>query len=323
MIVPALLLMLAGGVGVLGPRWLGRATWVTRSPRLGILAWQVQGAAVLLALVLAGLVLAVPIIPMGSAGLTSTDMSGLLHACTMMLRDHYATSGGVAAALLGAGWVGLVLTRFGATLARHWWRAGAERRRHRDLVDALAVAHLAKDVVVIDEARPTVYCIAGRSPRVVVSQGAMDALSAEQLEQVLVHERAHLRARHHRAVLVARAFSTAWRGRFGSSVALARICDLVEMDADDAGSGARRSQLVEAVLTLAGARGGSAGSVALAASGGGVVERVRRLVEPVDPVTPAQRRWVTTVLTAQLSLPLALALGPALAGVLLHWCGGL
>ena len=49
---------------------------------------------------------------------------------------------------------------------------------------------------VLEHSTPTAYCVPGLRSRVVLSQGTIDALPAEQVEAVLAHERAHLRERH-------------------------------------------------------------------------------------------------------------------------------
>jgi hypothetical protein len=63
---------------------LRRSRWVDRAPRLAIAAWQALSAAIVLAVVLAGLVLAIP-----TAKLTG-DAAALLKACAMALRLQYA-----------------------------------------------------------------------------------------------------------------------------------------------------------------------------------------------------------------------------------------
>ena len=50
--------------------------------------------------------------------------------------------------------------------------------------------------MLVEHAQPTVYCVAGRHPTVILTTAARQALDAAQLEGVLAHERAHL-AWHH------------------------------------------------------------------------------------------------------------------------------
>lgn len=83
-------------VATLAGRWLSRAGWTQRAPRLGIPAWQVLTASVVLAVVLAGLAVAIPALPV------TTDLAALPHSCRAALREHYSTLGGAAAASAGA-----------------------------------------------------------------------------------------------------------------------------------------------------------------------------------------------------------------------------
>ena len=58
-------------VGIAGIPLLERAGWLERTPRLGVLAWQVVSMSVLAALLLAGITAAVP-----AAAITSARVSG-------------------------------------------------------------------------------------------------------------------------------------------------------------------------------------------------------------------------------------------------------
>ncbi len=80
-------------------------------------------------------------------------------------------------------------------------RLRAARRRHRHLVDLLAVdgehdPHEDHRMRVLEHSTPTAYCVPGLARRVVVSRGTLDSLAAVELRAVLAHERAHLTARH-------------------------------------------------------------------------------------------------------------------------------
>ena len=68
------------------------------------------------------------------------------------------------------------------------------RTDHRELVDI--VAQHDQRMRILQHPTPTAYCIPGRQSRVVLSQGVLDALPADQLEAVVAHEEAHLRGRH-------------------------------------------------------------------------------------------------------------------------------
>jgi hypothetical protein len=89
---------------IAGPPLLSRTGWTSRTPRLGIGAWVAWLTSVLLAVVLGGLVLAVP------TASVSHGLAELLRACVMALQAWYATPGGVimasAGILLSAGVIG-------------------------------------------------------------------------------------------------------------------------------------------------------------------------------------------------------------------------
>lgn len=76
-------------------------------------AWHVLTASVVLTVVLAGLAVAVPAVPV------TTDLAALLHSCRAALREHYSTPGGAAAASAGAV-LALVIT---AGLSPAFWSA--------------------------------------------------------------------------------------------------------------------------------------------------------------------------------------------------------
>ena len=69
-------------------------------------------------------------------------------------------------------------------------------------------------VILLDD-RPLVYCLPGRD-RVVVTTGALNRLNRAQLQAVLAHEQAHLSARHHLVIMLARILPDAFPGLPGS-----------------------------------------------------------------------------------------------------------
>ena len=169
----ALALVLAWPV----PRLLARMTTFRRAPRAALVIWQsVTIAAVLSALA------ATP-------------------AVLLEIGQEALEGPGSARALVTVGAVlsGLMLARVLVSGHQIGTRLRATRRRHRDLVDLLSkVRNEPSDpqLCVLEHSTPTAYCVPGLRSRVVLSQGTIDALSAEQVEAVLAHERAHLRERH-------------------------------------------------------------------------------------------------------------------------------
>ena len=163
-----------------------------RAPRASLVLWQASAVAAVLAALLAApaAVLAIVEATPGSGaavrpGLTPENI-GLWPAPVAALM-----TGVVAARLLFSG------DRVGRRLR-------AARRRHRDLVDLLAVdgVHDTPDtrhdnpMRVLEHSTPTAYCVPGLARRVVVTRGTLDSLATSELRAVLTHERAHLTARH-------------------------------------------------------------------------------------------------------------------------------
>ncbi len=228
MTAPLVLLCYAVLVASLSGRGLSRAGWTRRSPRLGIAAWQAVTASVVLAVLLAGLSLAVPTLPI------TTDLARLVHSCASLLREHYTTSGGAAAAAAGAV---LALTVSGrgvycilASLSAA--RRTARLQRHR--LQIIAERDPASGALVVEDATPAVYCLPGGGREVVFTTAALHTLTTDQIRAVLAHERAHINCRHWLVVAAARGLVAAFP--FVPLFALARLhlALLVEMHADDA-----------------------------------------------------------------------------------------
>jgi Zn-dependent protease with chaperone function len=283
LVLAALAIVLAGPV----PWVLTRLPSLRRTPRAAMVLWQAVALAAVLAALGAGLSLV-------TAQLDS-DLS----------MRAYAVSA-VPLCLTG-----LVLARL--LLAGH--RVGTDlrnlRRRHRDLVDLLAEDR--DGVRVLDHEAPTAYCLPGLRSRVVVSRGAVSSLTAVELEAVLAHERAHLRARHD---LVLEAFTVlhqAFPAVVTSGKALDEVRLLVEVLADRAARrrfGAR--PLVTALSALTGA-GTTAPNAALAASEIGVRTRLDLLLD--ERARPLQAVGVVLAAIGVLVLPTLLVVLPWLSAL--------
>lgn len=186
----------------------------------------------------------------------------------------------VVAWLLGGGMLIRVLWsghRVGTTLR-------AERRRHRALVDLLGTRDDGPDtgVRVLDHPTPTAYCLPGLRRRVVLSAGALATLQPSELQAVLAHERAHLRARHD---LVLEFFTVVHRSvpaPVRCPAALREVALLAEVLADRAARrAAGTTALARALVSLARAVHPVTGLT----EGGGAATRARMLllVEPPAP----------------------------------------
>jgi Zn-dependent protease with chaperone function len=199
------------------PGMLVRARWPDRAPVAAVMLWQaITLAAVLSAL---GVVLAGP---------------------EELVRAAGAGRPVAAAALLGALAVAAtIVLRLLVSLVGVARGARARRARHRLLADLLDRAERRPDLDVsglrvLDGTVPVAYCVPGRSPRVVVSEGALRVLDRPQLDAVLAHEQAHLRHRHEVVLESFTAFHRAVPRPLRRRAPLDAVHLLVEMVADDA-----------------------------------------------------------------------------------------
>jgi Zn-dependent protease with chaperone function len=216
--VTALLLGALGlTLSLVVPGLLAGARWPDRAPAAAVVAWQaVTLAAVLSAL---GVVLAGP---------------------EELVRAFGSGRPAAAAALIGALVVAAVIViRLCVALLGVSRRSRARRERHRTVADLLdrAERHERIDVAglrVLDAALPLAYCVPGRSPRVVVSEGALRLLDEPQVDAVLRHEQAHLRHRHDVVLESFTAFYQAVPRMLRSRAPLDAVHLLLEMVADDA-----------------------------------------------------------------------------------------
>lgn len=312
MTAPAILLGYALVVGTVGAGLLQRSRWPQRSPRTGILAWQALTTSVVLSVILAGIALALPTLPL------TADLASWLHACALALQAHYATPGGAITATAGAVLAALVTARVLYCLGAGWAAARRRRARQRRGVRLIAHRHADSDALVVPHDVAVVYCMPGRRGQVVLTSGAIDALAKTELSAVLAHERAHLRMRHDAVLTVASALRAAFPFVPAFRRALAELARLVEMQADDAAvrDGDRRA-LATALVTLAGAphpRG------TLAAGGETALARVRRLALPAEPLGPARTVLVVSAALAMLIGPLLIAAAPAAAAAAMDYC---
>src|SRR3546814_3790608 len=103
---------------------------------------------------------------------------------------------------------------------------------HHDLGD--------HEVVVVPTSSPLAYSVEGSPPQVVISEGLRDSIGDDLVALVIDHERAHLRARHGRALLVAALAD----GAFGWSTGVLRSTTALrlagERAADETAAGARK-----------------------------------------------------------------------------------
>jgi len=216
--VTALLLGALGlTLSLVVPGPLARSRWPDRAPRAAVLLWQaITLAAVLSAL---GVVLVVPEELTRAYGSRKPVVAGALLAALA-----------VAAVIVAR----LLISLWGVTR-----RSRVRRERHRLLVDLLDRAERRHEIGpdhlrVLEGALPLAYCVPGREPRVVLSDGALRVLDRVQVDAVLAHEQTHLRHRHDVVMESFTAFYRAVPAPLRSRVPLDAVHLLLEMVADDA-----------------------------------------------------------------------------------------
>jgi Zn-dependent protease with chaperone function len=264
-------LVLSGPV----PAMLAKASWPMRAPRAAIVLWQSIALAAVLSAFSAGIAIASRLFAPGPDGRPTATVTSEIDALGWPL------------------WAALVIV-FALTLvigARLTYAvlqvAIATRRRrahHRMMVDLLDMSHesnppqvctKASGLRILDVKQPLAYCLPGVRSRVVVSEGTLKSLSDSEIDAILAHERAHLRARHDLVLEMFTAVHAAFPRFVRSGNALDAVRLLIEMLADDAAVRAAGPKPLARALVACAA--GRTPSGALAAGGPTTLMRVRRL----------------------------------------------
>ena len=276
MTAAVLLGLYAAAAGTFGPVLL-RGQWAARSPRLAMTLWLVLPVSFLAAIVLAILAASAPFPltwpapPAGGPALLTGP----------------AVPGGRAIAIAGLLAAGAVALRPASCVAAELRRGRRDRRDHAALVAATGRPGSEPGVAIVDYDAPAVYCLPGAPRKIVISVGALAALTPGQLRAVLAHERAHLRAGHHLMLELAAALARAFPRVPLLSQARPQLAVLAEMAADDAAARRhRRDDLAAALVVLA--RTG-AQPATLAASGPEAIARLQRILSPQPPRTRLAR----------------------------------
>ena len=292
----------AGLVGVAVPPLLARARWAHRAPGVAVLAWQGLMVTFVVATALAvyhlvtaeqhmhdglvGLLTACGVAADAPAGKASPDFG-----------DALVIAAPLTVLLLPIGW-----------LVRCAWRARRARTRQLDLLTLVGEPAPEYGATIVDYDVPAIYCLSGRGSHIVVTQGALDALSEEQLRAVVDHERAHIVGRHHLLKVLVDAFSRAFRGLPLARLAKEQTNLLLEMIADDRALRFHsREVLATAMYEVA---AGRVPQVALGAGGSGALIRLRRVLIPQP--RPHRAAWLGIVAASVAAplLPLLVACGP-------------
>ncbi|MPZ66008.1 MAG: M48 family metalloprotease [Pseudonocardiaceae bacterium] len=296
--IAGLLLAVAAAVALLAPRVLVNRSWVYRAPVLGLTAWYAVLFSVTVAAGLAALSLVIP------WPRTVDVLCSLWTWCADALRGTYGLAGHVAGAaaaglvLLLAGRAALVVVRASRSLA-------AGRARHRAAVALVGTHSPALGVTVLEHTGPAAYLVPGRQHRIVVTTGALELLSPNELAAVLAHERAHAAGHHHLLRDGGRLLERACPRVPLFAVARREIGRLVEMHADQVA--ATRHAPVDLARALVAMATGSAPAGALAATGGDAVERVHRMLRPPAPLHRSVRAGLLAAMVLVAMLPLGAA----------------
>jgi Zn-dependent protease with chaperone function len=304
----AVVFVLAGFVTPLG---LGRAGWPYRAPRLGVAAWLVAAITSASAVLMAAATIALPVSTVGHG------LAEWWHACLGGWRHYYGGTN-LTGVGLGALATAAMLASLAQSVVSHVRAVGAVRRTQQAGL-ALLGAPRDRDLVVLPHPVPAAYCVPGRPGHIVMTDGAARVLASDQFEAVVAHERAHLAGHHARLVGLATVLNDGL-GRIAPvfSRAAREVTALVEMIADDAAvQHCPAPRVAEALVTLA---DGATPRPALAASGGHLLRRIRRLTVPPRPLGFLPR-WIGRIgLAAALAVPIATVVGPLVAVILAASC---
>lgn len=271
MITAALLGAWAAVVAVLVPQPLASATWTSRYPRLALAAWQAASASFLLSVVLVGVAVADP---------DSVSPGAFTHPFLQCAGAVWAALRTPEGVVVGGG----LLLSFAVATRALWFlstgliSAARRRRRHGVQLQWVARHDDGLGALIVDHPVAQAYCLPGRHATIVVTSGAVASLPRPELDAVLAHERAHVRARHHLVVVAASGLGRAFFFVPLFRSAAAAVPSLVEMAADD--SAARQTDRRRVAAALVALAHVPVGGPALSASGGDPVVRVRRLLTP-------------------------------------------
>ena len=264
-------LVLSGPV----PAVLARASWPQRAPRAAIVLWQSIALAAVLSAFSAGIAIASRLFVPGPDGRPTATVTSEIDALGWPLWGALVVVFALTL-VIGARLTYAVLQVAIATRRR--------RAHHRMMVDLLDMSHesnppqvctKASGLRILDVKQPLAYCLPGVRSRVVVSEGTLKSLSDSEIDAILTHERAHLRARHDLVLEMFTAVHAAFPRFVRSGNALDAVRLLVEMLADDAAvRAAGPTPLARALVACA---AGRTPSGALAAGGPTTLLRVRRL----------------------------------------------
>ena len=283
--IPALIMLgYAAALAWLGPAPLARLTAAGINARLGLAVWFVAMSSALASAVVAVSFLvrtAVDGWPRFAGTICKSVTGG---PCPPQLYRSAIFEGSVAAASALAVLTVITLAwRYGRSVHKDRRRASEHAQAARITGRRFPVTGIAplSTAVVLETPQPAVYCVPGRPATIVLTTGALAVLDEPQLLAVLAHERAHLAGRHHLLVTLGKAARAGFPGVPLFTRGADEVARLAEMRADDVAARRRgRDTLLQALVAMGTGRPLPAPSTSLAATGGAVTVRVRRLLDP-------------------------------------------
>lgn len=224
---------LALALSLAAPVVLVRLPFLRDVPRAAVTLWQACALAAVLAAV--GAALAAP-----EEVLRALQGDDLAH-------DAWLLAAASVAALL-AGWI---VFRLVSTAIRLGVGLRRRRRRQHEVLALLATTSPSDARLhVLGGSVALAYCVPGRPSRVVVTEAVVALLTQPQVEAVVEHERAHLRARHDLVLEGFTALHASFPRFVRSRLALEEVRLLLEMLADDAATRRTGAPPLLAALTL-------------------------------------------------------------------------
>lgn len=282
---------------------LARSRWTHRAPHGGVVLWQITMLTTVVAAI--GLLLALGLAPYqrGIGPALALFVADLAHGVTA----HRLSAGHIAAVIAGlalTGW--MLLGQLCSSL-----KCARQRSRHRQLLRLVAEPHAHWSALVLDHPVAAAYYLPGRQASVVISSGALGALTDQQRRAVLAHEAAHARQRHHLVLAPFHALRTAFPRSRMARRAATHVALLLEMCADDhAASRHGVNALVGALQRFEAVGCAQAPSGALAMAEADLAARLARLTNPQPAPSRAARATAIAIAIAALTTPLSLFVLP-------------
>jgi Zn-dependent protease with chaperone function len=269
-VTAAVLMMMA--FALLGPvsARLAQSSWVTRAPRSAVVLWQSIGLSAIASGIGAGLAVAVSRYHAGFA-------PGMRELVIGLVGGHPLLGLGLPDALgltLAADLLIVLFVVFGSLMAR----TIRSRARHRRLLNLLTrESPQYPGTELIEDIRPVAYCLPGRRPRIVMSDGALQLLSSHEARAVIGHEQGHAQEHHGLVMLPMLGLQKLFAWVPYARLAPVEIASLLEMSADDYSSRRNDPHHLAAALVLM-ATSGHVPSCSLGATGAAIPIRVERLL---------------------------------------------